>query len=281
MNIEDVKIVADSSGDILDLTDVPFAAAPMKVCTEVKEYVDDAALDVGLMVRDLAHYNGRSSTSCPNFDDYIRAFRGARWVFCVTITATLSGSYNAAMVAARQYEEMFPDRRVFVLNSLTAGPEICLIIERIQELILQGKEFDEICREITEYREQTGLVFMLESMKNLANNGRVNPMVAKMAGLLGIRVVGKASDRGDLEPLNKCRGEHKALETLVEHMKAMGLQSGKVRIAHCFNEEAARTLKQMLRDTFDGKVHVRLYRCRGLCSFYAERGGMLVGFEKK
>ena len=280
MNIQDIKIVADSSGDILDLTDVPFAAAPMKVCTELKEYVDDAALDVGMMVRELAHYSGRSSTSCPNFDDYIRAFNGAQWVFCVTITATLSGSYNAAVVAAKHYEELFPDRRVFVLNSLTAGPEICLIIERLQELILAGKDFDEICREITEYRKQTGLIFMLESMKNLANNGRVSPVVAKMAGLLGIRVVGKASDRGDLEPLNKCRGEKKALETLVEHMKNMGLQSGKVRIAHCFNEEAARTLKGMIRESFGGKVHVKLYRCRGLCSFYAERGGMLIGFDK-
>lgn len=280
MNIQDIKIVADSSGDILDLTDVPFAAAPMKVCTELKEYVDDAALDVGMMVRELSHYHGRSSTSCPNFDDYIRAFNGARWVFCVTITATLSGSYNAAVVAAKHYEELFPDRRVFVLNSLTAGPELCLIIERLQELILAGKDFDEICDEITEYRKHTGLLFMLESMKNLANNGRVSPVVAKMAGLLGIRVVGKASDRGDLEPLNKCRGEKKALETLVEHMKNMGLQSGKVRIAHCFNEEAARALKNMIRETFEGKVHVKLYRCRGLCSFYAEQGGMLVGFDK-
>ena len=131
MNIEEVKIVADSSGDILDLTDVPFAAAPMKVCTEVKEYVDDEALDVGMMVRELAHYSGRSSTSCPNFDDYLHAFKGAKYVFCVTITATLSGSYNAATVAARHYEEMFPNRRVFVLNSLSAGPEICLIIERL------------------------------------------------------------------------------------------------------------------------------------------------------
>lgn len=280
MKIEEVKIVADSSGDILDLSDVPFAAAPMKVCTEVKEYVDDAALDVGLMVHDLAHYRGRSSTSCPNFDDYLHAFQGGRFVFCVTITATLSGSYNAARVAARHYEEMFPDRRVFVMNSLTAGPEICLLIERLQELILEGKDFDEVCREIIEYRKQTGLIFMLESMKNLANNGRVSPVVAKMAGLLGIRVVGKASERGDLEPLDKCRGERKALERIVEHMKALGLHSGKVRIAHCYNEEAARTLKSLIRETFEGRVHVKMYRCRGLCSFYAEQGGMLVGFEK-
>ena len=247
MNIENIKIVADSSADILDLTEVPYATAPLMVFTAEREFVDDAALDVADMVEYMSQYNGKSSTACPGPHDYLNAFGDAEWVFCATITATLSGSYNAAMVAKRQYEEAHPGRRVFVLNSLTAGPELCLIIERLQELVLAGKEFDEICEEITEYRNQTGLLFTLESMKNLANNGRVSPIVAKMAGLLGIRVVGRASEQGDLEPLGKHRGEKKALEAIVNHLKEMGLQSGKVRIAHCFNENAARALKEMIR----------------------------------
>ena len=132
-----------------------------------------------------------------------------------------------------------------------------------------------------EYSKRTHLMFSLESLDNFAKNGRVSPIVAKMAGLLGIRVVGRASEQGDLEPLGKHRGEKKALEAIVNHLKEMGLQSGKVRIAHCFNENAARALKEMIREKFAKKVHVKLYRCRGLCSFYAEKGGMLVGFEKK
>ena len=281
MNPEHIKIVADSSSDILDLTEVPFATAPLMIFTAEREFVDNAKLDVGEMVEFLSQYHGKSSTACPGPHDYLNAFGDAEWVFCVTITATLSGSYNAAMVAKRQYEEEHPGRRVFVLNSLSAGPEVCLIIEHLQELILEGKEFDEICEEIQAYRAKTGLVFTLESMKNLANNGRVNPLVAKMAGLLNIRVVGRASEQGDLEPLAKCRGEQKALEAIVEQMKNDGLKRGKVRIAHCFNETAARRLKEMIREKFAGAVHVKLYRCRGLCSFYAEKGGMLVGFEKK
>ncbi|MBQ7322705.1 MAG: DegV family protein [Clostridia bacterium] len=280
MNIEKIKIVADSSADILDLTDVPYATAPLMVFTSEREFVDDADLDVKEMVEYLRGYNGRSSTACPGPHDYLNAFGDAEWVFCVTITATLSGSYNAAMVAKRQYEEMHPERRVFVLNSLTAGPECYLLVEKLQRLVREGNDFDGICRQIEEYRETTGLLFMLESMKNLANNGRVSPIVAKMAGLLGIRLVGKASDRGDLEPLNKCRGEKKALETIVAHMKEMGLRQGKVRIAHCQNEDAAHALRDLIAETFERKVHVRIYRCRGLCSFYAEQGGMLVGFEK-
>lgn len=278
MDITSVKIVADSSSDILELTKVPFESAPLKIITAQKEYVDDANLDVQEMVDDLQKYKGKSSTSCPNTSDWLNSFGDAKYVFCVTITATLSGSYNAAMAAKSRYEEKYPDRRVFVFNSLTAGPEIALIIEKIEELIVDGKDFDEICDQITKYSKKTGLLFMLESLKNLANNGRVSPLVAKMAGLLGIRLVGKASDKGDLEPLNKCRGEIKALETIVQHLKSLGLSKGKVKIAHCFNEIAGKALKEMIQKEFE-KVQIELYKCRGLCGFYAEKGGLLVGFE--
>ena len=276
---KNIKIVADSSCDMLELSDICFEAAPLKIITAIKEYVDDKNLDVYEMVTELSGYKGKSSTSCPNASDWINAFGDAEEVFCVTITATLSGSYNAAVMAKEMYEEKHPGRRVFILNSLTAGPEISLIIEKLQELILEGKDFDEICQHITTYRKNTGLLFMLESMKNLANNGRVSPLVAKMAGLLGIRVVGKASDKGDLEPLNKCRGEAKALQTIVQHLKELGLKNGKVRIAHCFNEEAGKQLKELILKELT-KAQVQIYKCRGLCSFYAENGGLLVGFER-
>ena len=279
MKIENVKIVVDSSADMTELSGVPFEVAPLKIVTAQQEYVDDAALDVCGMVNDLQGYKGRSSTSCPNPEDWLRAFGDAEWVFCVTITATLSGSYNAATVAKAQYEEAHPERRVFVFNSLTAGPEIALMIDKLRELILADKEFDEISEGVTAYAQSTGLLFMLESMKNLANNGRVSPLVAKMAGILGIRAVGKASDKGDLQPLNKCRGERKALEAITGHAKALGFRGGRMRIAHCFNEGAATTLRDLILKEFP-KAQVLLYPCRGLCSFYAERGGLLVGFEK-
>jgi len=273
-----IKIVADSSSDLLNLDGVEFASAPLKIITAEKEFIDNSDLDVLDMVNFLQTYKGKSSTSCPNPNDWLETFGNATEIFCVTITGTLSGSYNAACSAKSTYEEMYPDRKVFVLNSLTAGPEIYLIIEKLKELILKGESFDEICEAITKYSKNTGLLFMLESMKNLANNGRVSPLIAKMAGLLGIRVVGKASDKGDLEPLNKCRGEAKALETIVLHMKSIGFKGGKVRIAHCFNKNASEKLKELIKKEFEN-AKIIINQCRGLCSFYAEKGGLLVGFE--
>ena len=279
MNTKKIKIVADSSADMLSLERVAFCSAPLKIRTDEKEFVDNINLDVREMVDYLSEYKGKSSTSCPNSGDWLEAFDDAEEVYCVTITATLSGSYNAAVLAKQIYEEMYPERKVFVLNTLTAGSEIRLIIEKLEELILADNDFDTVCKSITEYSQNTGLLFMLESLKNLANNGRVNSLVAKMTGILGIRLVGKASDKGDLEPLNKCRGEAKALSTMLEHLKEQGLKNGKVRIAHCFNPDAAEKLKELILKEF-GNIDVKIYNCMGLCSFYAEKGGMLVGFEK-
>lgn len=274
-----IKIIADSSADLRTLDGVDFAAAPLKIITAEKEYVDDTSLDAEQMATELHSYKGKSSTSCPNSADWLEAFGDAELIFCVTITATLSGSYNSAMLAKREYEEAHPDRRVFVLNSLTAGPEIALIIEEVRRLVLEEKEFDEICAAAEKYTESTGLLFVLESLKNLANNGRVSPIVAKMAGILGIRLVGKASDRGDLEPLGKCRGERKALDCVMSKLQELGYAGGKVRIAHCLGEGIATELANRIREKFPA-ADLLLYKCGGLCSFYAEKGGFLIGFEK-
>ena len=278
-NISKIRIVADSSADVIKLDGASFASAPLKIVTAEKEYVDDENLDVYEMVTDLKNYKGRSSSSCPNANDYLEAFGGAERVICITITATLSGSYNSAMLAKKMYEEENPERKVHVINSLSTGPELVLAIEKLCELIDGGLEFEEVCRKIDKYITHTGLLFMLESLKNLANNGRVSAVVAKMAGLLGIRLVGKASDKGDLEPVAKCRGEKKALESILSALRELGYKGGKIKLGHCFNENAAKQLKEMIVSLYkDAKVEI--YALRGLCSFYAEMGGMLVGFEK-
>lgn len=277
--MRNVKIVADSSADVLKLETVPFAQAPLKVITAEKEFIDDAALDVQAMVRWFDSYKGKSKTSCPNPADWLEAFGDAEEVFCVTITSGLSGSHNAACIAKQMYEEQHPDRRVCVIDSLSAGPELTLIVEKLEAYIQQGLPFEAICQQIEEYRQRTGLLFMLESLKNFAANGRVSPAIAKITGVLGIRVVGKASNQGTLEPTNKCRGEAKSLAAMVKNLQDAGLRQGKVRIAHCENQAAAEKLRDMIASALS-QVEVKIHRCRGLCSYYAEKGGMLVGFEK-
>ncbi len=274
-----MKIVADSSANVFELGNTEFSFAPLKIITAEKEFIDNPSLDVKNMVHYFDKYKGTSKTSCPNPSDWLTAFGDADDIFCVTITSGLSGSYNAACIAKQMFESDNPGKRVYVIDSLSAGPELELIIEKLEEWILQGKSFDDICESISSYTQKTGLLFILQSLKNFAANGRVSPAVAKITGLLGIRIVGKASDAGTLEPLNKCRGEANALDAILSHLKQANLSEGKVRIAHCENEEAALRLKERIEAMLP-KVNIAISTCKGLCSYYAEKGGLLVGFEK-
>jgi len=280
MNPYNMKIVADSASDVYAMNKAPYAAAPLKIMTSEKEYVDDKDLDIEGMVNDLLAYSGKSSSACPSPQAWIEAFGDAQYVFCITITSNLSGSYNSANIAKNDYESEYPGRKVFVIDSLSTGPEMRLIMNKIEELICAGKTFEEICEHITEYQKHTGLVFMLECLNNLANNGRVSKLVASAAGVLGIRVVGKASDVGTLEQLAKCRGEKNALPTMIRIMKELGFVGGKLIIGHCLNEKAALKFRDMILKEF-AECQTEIHNLGGLCSFYAEKGGLLVGFEKQ
>ena len=274
-----IKIVADSSCDLLELKHVEFATSPMKIITAEREFVDDEKLDVNEMVDYLYQYKGKSKSSCPNTSDWLEAFGDADEVFCVTITSGLSGSYNSACAAKQIYEADNEGKHVHVFDTLSAGPEITLIIEKIEECVKRDMSFEDICERVTAYMKKTGLVFMLKSLKTFANNGRVSPVVAKIVGIAGICIVGKASDEGTLEPKHKCRGERRSLETLAEDLESEGFRSGKISIGHCQNESAAEQLKELILSKFKNAV-IEIHKLKGLCSFYAEKGGVLVGFER-
>ncbi|MBR2341691.1 MAG: DegV family protein [Clostridia bacterium] len=278
MKLEEVKIVADSSADTLTLGDFPFAIAPLKMISSQKEYVDDANLDVEQMLDELALNDEKVSSSCPSPEDWVSSFGDAKYVFCFTITSGLSGSYNSARIAKEDYEAKYPDRKVHIVDSLSTGPEIVVLIEKVQELVLAGYTFEEVSNAVDEYQKTTGLVFMLRSLRNLKNNGRVNPIVAKVAGVLGIKIIGEASEKGDLKPLHKHKSERTLFAKLLDCMKEKGYHGGKVRIGHCRNEKDSFLLKEHIFKEFPS-ADVLVYKLRGLCSFYAEIGGVLVGFE--
>ena len=272
------KIVSDSSSNLLNFAGVPYATVPLKVVTEQREYVDDAALDVAGMVSDLRTVKGKTSTSCPNIYEWKTAMEGADAVFAITITSNLSGSYAAALQAKAELLEAHPEKRICILDSLSTGPEMQLVIEKLASLIAVGKSFEAIECEIREYMTHTHLIFCLQSLANLARNGRVNPVVAKIAGVLGIRIVGVASEVGTLELLHKPRGAEKALLSIIDVMKANNYKGGAVRIAHCNNEVGATTLAAKLRAIYPA-AEIKIIPTTALCSFYAEEGGLMIGYE--
>lgn len=271
------KIVSDSSSNVLSFSGIEYKSVPLRIITSKAEYIDDKNLDIEKMVAEIKATKGKSGTSCPNIGDWLSAFDGADVIFAVTITSRLSGSFSSAEQAARIYMDAHPGSEVFVFDSLSTGPEMKLIMEHIRERIALSESFEEICGSVKKYSEKTRLFFSLESLTNLARNGRVSPAVAKIAGVLGIRVMGAAKN-GVLDPMHKIRGEKKTLETIFSEMKNSGFSGGKVRIDHCMNPGGARLLRDMIHAEFP-ECDIETGRNGGLCSFYAEQGGILVGFE--
>ena len=270
-------IVSDSSSNIFTIPGAEYKTVPMKVIAE-KEYLDVPGLDVASMVADLKKYKGKSGSSCPNVQDWLDAFEGADGVFCVTISKNLSGSYNSASHAVQTWLEENPGKRGYVFNTLTAGPEQAMLCEKIARLIAEGYGFDAIVEKTNDYSNHMFILFRLESLTNLARNGRVNPAVAKIVGALGIRVMGEAQG-GQIVPLHKIRGDRKAIPVLVEMIKERGFYDGAtLRIAHCFGEESALMLRDAVLAEFPNTRFI-LEPTAALCSFYAENGGLMIGIE--
>mgnify|MGYP000269706825 FL=1 len=272
------KIVVDSAANLYALEGVDFACVPLKIITDHEEYRDDGTLDAVGMATTLRTYKGKTSTSCPNVSDWLEAFEGADEVYAITITGTLSGCYNAAQLAAEEYQQEHPGKRVFVLDSLSTGPEQQLLAEHLLDELAAGKDFDAICAEMLTYPEHTPLLFSLDSLATLARPGRAQTPFAAFARMLGIRVIGQASAAGELDVICKTRGEHGALERIVLELKEHGYAGGRVIVSHCGNPAAAERLKHMIEAVFEG-AQVVVNPCGGLCSYYAELGGLLVGYE--
>lgn len=271
------RIVADSSSNVLALENANYTTVPLKV-NAAKEYVDAIGLDVAAMVAELKEFKSKSGTSCPNVGEWLEAFGDAEEIFCVTITKNLSGSYNAAKQAAAAYMEEHPGRKVYIFDSLSAGPELMLIVDKILECDAAGDDYETTITKVLDYHNHCHTLFCLESMTNLARNGRVNPAVAKLAGLLGIRAAGEAQG-GTIVPIHKPRGAKKTTQTLVEMIRERGFQDGNlIRVAHCFAEEQAMDLLNALKPEFPNLRYI-LEPTTALCSFYAEVGGLVIAFE--
>ena len=272
------RIVSDSTSNVFELNeDIEFRSVPLKIRVKDVDYIDDINLDVEKMVEAVEN-SPTTSSSCPNIYDWTNAFENAKEIFALTITSKLSGSYNSAMVASEQYMNENPGSKVHVIDSLMTGAGPHLLIDKLVELSKSELDFEEVKNKIEEYKKHVHLLFSLESMDNLAKNGRLPKSVAKIAKFMSIRFIGKASDEGQLTQVTVARGEKKTLASLVNEAIKMKYQGGKMIIGHCLNSEAANKLKDLFLEKFPNSP-IRIEKLCGLNSYYAERGGMIIGFE--
>jgi len=273
-----VKFVADSACDLKDYPGICFETVPLSISTDERNYTDNEELNVHEVLDYLEGYNDRSYTACPSIEAWLKAFEGADEIYCVTITSGLSGTFNGANIAREQYLEDHPDTKIYVVDSLSTGPGMVLLLEKLAELKSQGKSFEEVCTAIEKYRKRLKLYFSLSSLHNLAQNGRVNKLIASAIGFMNIKILGTASKEGTIEQVGKCRGNIRMIDKIIEQLKENGFTKGKIRICHVECLEFANAVAEKIRSIFNC-TDIKIVPARGLCSYYAERGGIILGCE--
>ena len=272
------RVIADCSADFADIDGVDYSLVPLTISTDERSFTDDEDLDVNEMLDYLSKYNGPSRTACPGIEQWMNSYEGADEVFVVTLSEGLSGTYNAAVTAGNLYVEEHPNAKVHVFDSLSAGPEVRMLADRIAEYVRDGKSYDEIIALGDDYIRHSRIFFALESFHNFAANGRVNKVVAAAAGLLGIRVLATGDPTGQITIAAKCRGEAGTLKAFLKNLEEAGYEGGLIYIAHCLNLSFAERIRQAILDKYP-KASILIYETKGLCSFYAEKGGILLACE--
>ncbi|MCR4903380.1 MAG: DegV family EDD domain-containing protein [Butyrivibrio sp.] len=273
-----MKYVTDSSCDTLTYAGEEVNVAPLRIYTSERDFLDTPELDVHEMLDYLLSYKDRSYTSCPSQDAWLKAYEGGDEIYVITLTSNLSGTYNSACAARDMYLQDNPNAKILVIDSLSTGPEMRLILEKIIEWKKEGKTFEDISADMPAYLSSTRLFFAFKSLHNFAQNGRVNKVLASMITKLNISILGTASPDGNIEPNIKCRGINNVISNLSAEMTKAGFKGGKLRICHIENEELATKIGNKMKELYP-TTDICIYKAHGLCSYYGERGGVIIGCE--
>ena len=277
--MENIKLIIDSSSNMKSDPDHNVEVVPLTISFGGKDYIDDQNLNIREFLNDMNQNQVAGKTTCPSIQAWLNALEGTEKAIIITMTSGMSGTFSSALQAKTMYEEKHPTSQIIVVDSRSAGPELTIVLHGIEKMIQGDIRFVDLEEVITKFRMRTHLLFILQSLHNLSLNGRVSPVAAKVAGLLKINLIGTASKEGKLEPLTKARGMKKAMRELLKYMKDDNYHGGEVIIDHCENEKDAEIIKdKILAEYPDAQVTIR--PMRGLCSFYAEEGGIMVGFHE-
>lgn len=273
-----IRVIADSSSNIFRFDGLDYRTVPLKIIFNGLEYPDVESLNAPALMRRIHESGGSTSTSCPSIGDWMDAMEGADRILCMTISGQLSGAYNAALNAAVEYMDEHPGVQVHVVDSLSTGPEIRLGLEHLKQDIEKGIPFDELPTRLHRYFSEIHILFSLESLTNLSRGGRVSSAVAKIAGMIGLQFVGAGSPEGTIQMVGKCRGTNRTRKLLLDTMSETGFDGGRVRISHCDNPTGAAALADAIRKVFRN-CDVSIDACAGICSYYADLGGLIVAYE--
>lgn len=279
------NIVNDSSCDMLmsafKSDSVRFETVPLRIQVGDREFVDNDSLVVPELLAAMDQEKTAASTACPSPEAFARAFAAGECTVCFTISANLSGTYNAAVLGREMVLEEHPGKKICIIDSKSTAGAMILLTRKAKALMEAAhgpEDFEHICDQLRMYQASQRTCFTLECFDNLIKNGRMRPLVGTLLHSLGIHVVAVATPQGTIQVSGKARGETKTYRAITAQMAGSKDCTGaQVVICHCENVTGALKLREQIMADLPVKS-VDIISCRGLTSFYAMEKGLIIGY---
>ena len=199
------------------------------------------------------------TTSQPSRADITKTYACAaeegEAVVAVLAASTLSGTFAAGEAAASEFQEA----NIYMADSLSASVLQGLLVVKACELAELGWQPEEIVREITRVRTQSGIVFTVQTLKRLLASGRVGSGQAFLARLLGIKPVLEIDKCGHVTSAGKAIGVTRArsqLMKLVDERIPDGTERMRFGIFHVGMPEIVQPITDELRGRYGNRVEV-------------------------
>lgn len=158
-------------------------------------------------------------TSLINSADFIEHFapvlEAGEDIMYFSLSKNISGTYNAACLAAEDLRERYPERRICLIDSLNASLAQGILAIYAVEMRDDGVDFDEISDILEKKAHQMNGVFTVGNLKYLSNTGRISQTTASVGNMLNIKPILRGNKDGFIVEFRKCRGRKKSLDTLV------------------------------------------------------------------
>ena len=254
-------IMTDTTADLPEsyIQEHQLAILSLNYTIEGKTYDRENPLDVGEFYAKMRE-GSMPTTSQVNPEQAKEAFTACLKqgydVLYIAFSSGLSGTCNSGMIAAEEIREsgLYPERRVVVIDSLSASLGEGLLVHKALLLKEAGKSMDEVADWVEKNKLHLCHNFTVDDLFHLHRGGRVSKATAILGTMINIKPVLHVDDEGHLIAIGKVRGRKKSLSALVDRMaeqiKGYEDQNDVVFISHGDCMEDAEYVKKLVQERF-------------------------------
>ena len=175
-------------------------------------------------------------------------------ILYLAFSSGLSGTYNSVRLAGEELQEEYPERKIVVIDTLSASLGEGLLVDKAVELKEQGLSLEENAAWLEEHKLNLCHVFTVDDLFHLHRGGRVSKVAAVVGTMINLKPVLHVDNEGHLIPLKNVRGRKKSLSGLVSLMEEQigewKDKNTKIFISHGDCREDAEYVAKLVKEKF-------------------------------